>query len=101
MADKFAIEFDDKNALAMLLTCAFDLLAQTEAQHRSILSAQARLQDYVTKWETDPPTPAGRKEGLCVIARVVSEVLTAIRTQRIVAGDMQQTVSSLRSKGKR
>jgi hypothetical protein len=35
-----------------------------------------------------------------VIARVVSDVLTAIRTQRLVAVDMQQTVSALRAKGK-
>jgi hypothetical protein len=101
MAEQFPVEFDDKTAMTMLLTCALDLLAQTEAQHRAILSAHARLEGCVAHWETGPPTLAGRKKDLCAIAHMVGEVLTAIRSQRLVAVDMQQTVSALQSREKR
>ena len=100
MAAKSSFDLHDNDALTMLVTCGFDLLAQTEAQHRTIALVQRHLQRWAAEWRTDPPTSAGRKEALTAITRAVSEMLTAIRTQRLVAIDMQQTVSALQARGR-
>jgi len=91
-------DLPDKDALELLLTCAFDLLAQTEAQQRVLHRAHADLLNYHAETTAASPTAARRKERLGAISRVVGELLSAVRSQRTVAVHMQETVSALQSK---
>jgi hypothetical protein len=89
----------DTNAAAMFYACAFDLLAQTEAQHRAVSEAHTRLAACLTEWSLNPPTPARRRGRLSLIARMVREVVAAVRVQRTLAADMQRAISALQADG--
>ncbi len=93
---KPAVPVDDY-AVAMFYACALDLLAQTEAQHRTLVEAHMRLESCVADWRHTPPTPEGRRERLSVIAGMVHEVVGAIRAQRALATDMQKAMSALQA----
>jgi hypothetical protein len=88
----------DEDGIGMLVTCALDLLAQTEAQHRAIVAAQSDLDGCVAEWKVTTPTAFTRKKRLAAIAEGIAALLTAIRTQRLLAVEMQQVVSSLQRK---
>jgi len=87
----------DTGAAAMFYACAFDLLAQTEAQHRAVIEAQTRLEGCLAEWRLNPPTPAGRRDRLSFIAGMVHEVVAAVRVQRTLAADMQRAMSALQA----
>ena len=89
----------DTNAAAMFYACAFDLLAQTEAQYRAVSEAHTRLEACLAEWRLNPPTPAGRRGRLSLIARLVREVVAAVRVQRTLAADMQRAISALQADG--
>ena len=89
----------DTNAAAMFYACAFDLLAQTEAQHRAVSEAHTRLEACLSEWSLNPPTPARRRGRLSLIARMVREVVAAVRVQRTLAADMQRAISALQADG--
>ena len=90
----------DFDAASMFYTCALDLLAQTEAQYRAVVTAQTRLESCLAEWSVHPPTPEKRRERLSVIAKLVREVTTTIRAQRGLAIDMQRAMSALQASGK-
>ena len=89
----------DTNAAAMFYACAFDLLAQTEAQHRAVSEAHTRLEACLAEWRLNPPTPARRRGRLSLIARMVREVVAAVGVQRTLAADMQRAISALQADG--
>ena len=94
---KPAVHLVDDHAVTMFYACALDLLAQTEAQHRTLVEAHMRLESCVAEWKHQPPTPEGRRERLSVITSMVHEVVGAIRAQRAVATDMQKAMSALQA----
>jgi hypothetical protein len=59
--------------MTMRFAGALDLLAQTEAQHQAVMSAQARLE------------------------RCVTEVVAALRKERMLVVAMQRLVSGLQA----
>ena len=100
MADqKPAVHLVDDHAVTMFYAYALDLLAQTEAQHRTLIEAHVRLESSIAEWKVEPPTPEGRRERLSVIAGMVRDVVGAIRTQRSLAMEMQKAMSALQANG--
>jgi len=96
---KPAVHLVDDHAVTMFYACAMDLLAQTEAQHRTLVEAHMRLESCIAEWRHQPPTPEGRRERLSVIAGMVREVVGAVRAQRVLAIDMQKAISALQANG--
>jgi hypothetical protein len=89
----------DDHAVTMFYVYALDLLAETEAQHRTVVDAHARLESCVAEWRTNPPTAAGRRDRLSVISAMVREVVSAVRAQRALAVNMQNALSAFRASG--
>jgi hypothetical protein len=100
-AEKPSTPLEEKNALTIFYVCALDLLAQTEAQHRAVVEAQTRLEACMAEWRMNPPAPAERKNSLSTIAQLVSDVVAAVRAQRLLASDMQRAVSALQMPGEK
>lgn len=101
MADqKPPVPLADEHAVTMFYAFALDLLAETEAQHRAVIEAHARLESYVAEWRTNSPNPARRLDRLSVIAAKVREVLSAARSQRTLAVNMQHALAALRANAK-
>jgi hypothetical protein len=96
---KPSVPLADDHAVTMFYAFALDLLAETEAQHRAVIDAHARLESCVAEWRTNPPTAAARRDRLSVVSAVVREVVSAVRTQRALALNMQSALSTLRANG--
>jgi hypothetical protein len=98
--EKPSVPLADDHAVTMFYAFALDLLAETEAQHRAVIDAHARLESYVAEWRTNPPTPARRLDRLSVLAAKVREVIAAARSQRALAVNMQNALAALRANAK-
>jgi hypothetical protein len=100
-ADRPPAPLEEKNALTIFYVCALDLLAQTEAQHRAVIEAQTRLEACMAEWRMSPPAPEERKNSLSTVARLVGDVVAAVRSQRLLASDMRRAVSALQVPGEK
>lgn len=87
----------DVDPVELLVIYVLDLLAQTEAQHRTVYKAHAELVAYASSAKSalsmDP-----REQCLVGIRRRVSELTAAIREQQQVLSDMQHTLTRVQQR---
>ena len=89
---------NEQDAIDLLLTYVFDLLAQTEAQQRSITRTRVRLQSYAVHVKHAGFRGSERRECFEVVAGTVRELSEAIANQGRLVADMSRMVKALQGK---
>ena len=87
------------DSIDLLVAYAFDLLAQTEAQHRKIQKTQTEIEAYIASRNTTPRSFVDQAHCLAAIKRRVSELTVHLREQRLVVFEMHQALTQLQRNG--
>ncbi len=91
-------DINEQDAVDLLLTYAFDLLAQTEAQQRSITRTRVRLQSYSVHVKHAGFHGSERRECFEVVAGTVRELADALTNQGRLVADMSRMVTVLQGR---